>query len=166
MGTVSLFLGKLNLVCGNIVALEKQKCQDGPVSLTWLLDKFESAGLSVQEKKFNIDFQDGGHLGFPLRTILATFELQVTSILPIKFPVNCFFGLGEKGQNRPAWISDQNEFSYSGEEVQNRFSRHLWHPSCISDQNNFSYFWSTSHPDASYHVFSKLAFRFRTRSAK
>ena len=25
---------------------------------------FESIGLSVQEKKFNIDFQDGGHLGF------------------------------------------------------------------------------------------------------
>ena len=28
---------------------------------------FESVGLSVQEKKFNIDFQDGGHLGFPIR---------------------------------------------------------------------------------------------------
>ena len=34
---------------------------------------FESVGLSVQEKKFNIDFQDGGHLGLPIRTILATF---------------------------------------------------------------------------------------------
>ena len=33
----------------------------------------------------NIDFQDGGHLGFPIRTILATFDLQVTSILPMKF---------------------------------------------------------------------------------
>ena len=29
-------------------------------------------------------FQDGGHLGFPIRTILATFDLQVTSILPMK----------------------------------------------------------------------------------
>ena len=37
------------------------------------------------EKKFNSDFQDGGHLGFPIRTILATFGLQVTSILPMKF---------------------------------------------------------------------------------
>ena len=46
---------------------------------------FESTGFSVQEKKFNTDFQDGGHLGFPIRTILATFDLQVTSIMPMKF---------------------------------------------------------------------------------
>ena len=45
----------------------------------------ESTGLSVHEKKLNIDFQDGGHLGFPITTILATFDLQVTSILPLKF---------------------------------------------------------------------------------
>ena len=64
---------------------KKQEGQDGPVSLTWLPDKFESIGLSVQEKKFNIDFQDGGHLGFPIRIILATFDLQVTSILPMMF---------------------------------------------------------------------------------
>ena len=44
----------------------------------------ESIGLSVQEK-FNIDFQDGGHLGYPIRMILATSELLVTSILPVKF---------------------------------------------------------------------------------
>ena len=35
----------------------------------------------VQEKKFNIDFHDGGHLGFSIRMILATVDLQVTSIL-------------------------------------------------------------------------------------
>ena len=34
---------------------------------------FESISLSVQEKKFNIDFQDGGHLGFPIRTFLFLF---------------------------------------------------------------------------------------------
>ena len=39
---------------------------------------FESTGLSVQKRKFNIDFQDGGHLGFPIRMILATFDLQVS----------------------------------------------------------------------------------------
>ena len=49
---------------------------------------FESNDLSVQEKNFNTDFQDGGHLGFPIRMILATFDLQVTSILPMKFRVN------------------------------------------------------------------------------
>ena len=57
---------------------------------------FESNGLSVQEKKFNIDFQGGGYLGFPIRMILITFDLQVTSILPVKFRVNWRFGSGEK----------------------------------------------------------------------
>ena len=44
-----------------------------------------SIGLPVHEKKFNIDFQDGGQPEFPIRMILATFDLQVTSILPNKF---------------------------------------------------------------------------------
>ena len=47
-------------------------------------------GLSVQEKKRKIDFQDGrhgGHLGFLIGTILATFDLQVTPMLPTKFQV-------------------------------------------------------------------------------
>ena len=54
---------------------------------------FESTGLSVQ-KKFNIDFQDGSHLGFPVRMILAIFDLQVTLILQMKFRVNWPFGSG------------------------------------------------------------------------
>ena len=54
---------------------KNQEGQDGPVSLTWLPDKFESIGLSVQEKKFNIDFQDGNHVGFPIKMILAIFDL-------------------------------------------------------------------------------------------
>ena len=32
----------------------------------------ESIGLSVQEKKCEIDFHDGGYLGFPIGTIFAT----------------------------------------------------------------------------------------------
>ena len=54
------------------------------------LPSLESTGLSVQEKKLNIDFQDGGHgghLGFPIGTILAIFDLQVTLMLPNKFRV-------------------------------------------------------------------------------
>ena len=39
---------------------------------------FESIDLSVQEKQFNIDFKDGGHLGFQNSMILATFDIQVT----------------------------------------------------------------------------------------
>ena len=55
-----------------------------------LLQNLESIGLSVQEKKLNIDFQDGGHgghLGFRTGTILAIFDLQVTLMLPTKFRV-------------------------------------------------------------------------------
>ena len=51
---------------------------------------FQSIGLSVQ-KKFKIDFQDGGHLGLLIRTNLAVFDLQVTQILPTKFPVKLAF---------------------------------------------------------------------------
>ena len=100
-----------------------------------------SNGFSVQKKKRKIDFQDGGHgghLGFPIGTILAIFDLQVTLMVPSKFWVNWPFG--------------------SGEEEKNRFSRwRPWRPSWISDRNDFSYFWSTSHPDASYQVSSQLA---------
>ena len=57
----------------------------------------ESIGLSVQEKKRKIDFQDGGHgghLGFPIGTILAIFDLQVTQMLPTKYQVNWPRGVG------------------------------------------------------------------------
>ena len=49
---------------------------------------FESIGLSVQEKKRIIDFQEGRrgiYLGFPMGTILASFDLQVALILPTKY---------------------------------------------------------------------------------
>ena len=35
--------------------------------------------------KYNKHKQDGSHLGFPIRMILATFDLQVHSILPMNF---------------------------------------------------------------------------------
>ena len=113
-------------------------------------------------------FQDGchgGHLGFPIGTILAIFDLQVTSMLPSKFGVNWPFGSGEEAKNRfqdgchgghlgfPIGtilaIFDlqvtpmlPNKFGVnwpfgSGEEV-NRFSK--WRPSWISDRHDFSYF--------------------------
>ena len=105
------------------------------------LASLESTGLSVQEKKRKIDFQDGchgGHPGFPIGMILAIFDIQVTPMLPTKFGVNWPFG--------------------SGEEAKHRFSRWLpWRPSWISDRNDFSHFLSTSHPDDSYQVTSQLA---------
>ena len=115
----------------------KQESHDGPVLLTWLPDKFHvkwpfsssyksppyflssygSIGLSIQEKKFKTDFQDshhGGHIWFPLITILTSFDLQVTQRLPTKFHVYWHFGSGEEVQNRfsswgpwqRSWISN------------------------------------------------------------
>ena len=90
--------------------------------------------VSSQEKRRKIDFQDschGGHLGYPIGTILAIFDLQVTPMFPTKFGVNWPFS--------------------AGEEAKYRFSRWLPRlPSGISDQDDFSYIWSTSHTDASY----------------
>ena len=47
-----------------------------------------------------MNFQDGGHgghLGFPIGTILAIFNLQVTPILPTKCRVNWPRGVGGVG---------------------------------------------------------------------
>ena len=145
------------------------------------LSSFQSIGLSVQEKTSKIDFQDGdcsSHIGFPIRTILAISDLQVSQIFPTKFQVDWHFGSAKDVQNgfsrwrlwRPSWISNSNNFSYFGSEnhsdtsnqvssllvsvhEQYIFSRwQLWRPSWISNQNNFSYmyFWSTNCPDTSY----------------
>ena len=46
------------------------------------------------EEEAKIDFQDGGHLGFPIGTILAIFDLQVTLMLPTKYRVNWPWGVG------------------------------------------------------------------------
>ena len=46
------------------------------------------------------DGHHGGHLGFPIGTILATFDLQVTQLLPAKFPVNWPFCSEEEAKNR------------------------------------------------------------------
>ena len=87
------------------------------------LPSFKSIGLLVQKKR-KIDFQDGGqggHLGFPIRTILAIFDLQVTLMLPTKFQISWPF--------------------ISEEEVKNSFARWPpWWPSWISYQNNISFF--------------------------
>ena len=58
--------------------------------------------LSIQEKKFKIDFQDGncgGHLVFPIRMVLAIFDLQINSI-HTKFQVNWPFSSGEEVKKR------------------------------------------------------------------
>ena len=57
---------------------------------------------------------------FPIGTILAIFDRQVTLMLPSKFRVSWPFGSGEEAKNRfsrwrpwrPSWISDRHDFSY------------------------------------------------------
>ena len=81
---------------------------------------FEITGLSVQEKKFNIDFQDDGHLGFPIRMILATFDLRhldtsyaVSNQLAFLFIIkNVHNRFSTWLLGRSSWISNQNHFSY------------------------------------------------------
>ena len=49
------------------------------------------SALRIRKRSKKIDFQDGrhgGHHGFPIVTILAIFDLQVTLMLPTKFQVN------------------------------------------------------------------------------
>ena len=53
--------------------------------------KFQDNWSLLQEKKEKTDFQDdnnGSHLGFPIRTILAIFYLQVTLMCLSKFHIN------------------------------------------------------------------------------
>ena len=71
------------------------------------LASLEAIGLSVQKKKRKIDFQDGshgGHLGFPISTILAIFDLHFTLMLPSKFGVNWPFGSGEEANKRTMMV--------------------------------------------------------------
>ena len=126
----------------------------------------ESIGPSVQEQKRKIDFQDGchgGHLGFPIRKILANFDLQVSPMLPTKFQANWPLVHEKK---RKIDFQDGRHLGYptgmilaildlqvmpmlptkfqvnwpfgSGEEAKNRLSR--WWPSWISDRNIFIHF--------------------------
>ena len=71
---------------------------------------------STVAEKYNEHKQDGGHLGFPIRTILATVDLQVNSLLPMNFESIALLVQEKKVQNRfsrwPPWapfgISYQN----------------------------------------------------------
>ena len=119
--------------------------------------------------KYNKHKQDGSYLGFPIRMILATVDLQVTSILPMNFESTALSVQEEKFRTDfqdgrhdghlgfpiqtikaildlqvtpmlPTKFGVKWPFS-SGEEAKNRFSRWLsWRPSWISDRDDFSYF--------------------------
>ena len=117
--------------------------------------------------KYNKHKQDGNHLRFPIRMILATVDLQVTSILPMNFE-SIALSVQEKKSSKQTFkmdimaaiwdflsqrfelffiykhydaiyqVSSQLAFQFRRRR-ENRFSR--WPPSWISDWNNFSYFY-------------------------
>ena len=110
-----------------------------------LSTKFQVNWAFGSEEVRKIDFQNGSrgsHLGFPIGTILAIFDLQVT-------PSFKSIGLSVHEKKR-----------------KHRLSRWPPWPSWIADRNDFIYFWSTSHPDASYQVSSQMGLWFRRRSGK
>ena len=91
---------------------------------------FESIALSVQEKKFNTDSQDGRYsrnLGFPVATIWAIFLSTPQCFLP------SFKSIGLSVQKKKGKIDFQD-------------GRHLGFPIGTI----LAIFISTSHPDAFY----------------
>ena len=161
------------------------------LQLTWcFLLSFKSIGHLVQEKMWKIDFQDGGQLWFPIRTMLTLFDQQVTAMLPPKFQVNWPFGSGEEGKidfqdcghgghlgfpigmslvffstnhrDGSCQILSQLSVQEKKRKIDFQEGGHLW----IPIGSIFGYFWSISHPDTFYQVSSQLTFRFTRRSEK
>ena len=66
------------------------------------------------------ELTNSGHLEFPVETMLAIFDLQVTTMLPTKFQVNWPFDSREEAKNRfsrwpswwSSWISNWKDFNY------------------------------------------------------
>ena len=150
----------------------------------YFLLSFESTGLSVHEKKFKTDFQDG-HLGFQIGTILAflickspwyflpSFE-SVGHGCHLGFPIRMILA-----------IFDQKDFSYFDLQVPRYFLLSFESIGLSVHKKKFkidfqdggygghlgfpirmilAIFLSASHPDISYQVSSLLAFRFRSRT--
>ena len=96
----------------------KQDGQDDLYRSPEYQTSFELVCFLVPEKKFEIDFPDGdcdSHLEILTGMILAIITLQITLILPTRFPVSCPFVSGEV-QNRvarwqPSWKSYRNNFN-------------------------------------------------------
>ena len=64
------------------------------MSVGCLPSYFDSILLTVWEEMSFEEFQDGRHLGYRNGTILATLNLCVTVMPPIKFQLNQTNGLG------------------------------------------------------------------------
>ena len=128
----------------SITFQQQDQCEIWRQLANWFLKNHDFIHVnSTVAGKHNKHKQDGIHLGFPIRMILATVDLQVTSILSMNFE------------------------SVQEKKFKTRFSR--WPPQPqfgIPYRKDLSYFSSTSHPDASYQVSSQLAFQFRRKRKK
>ena len=117
-------------------------------------------GLSVQEKKWKMNFQDTAILNFSLFLFTShpDASYQVSSPLAFWFrtraknrfsrwlplPFAVAFFLSTSHADASYQLSSQLAFQFK-RRSENRFTRQpSW--SWISNQNDFSYFWSTSHP--------------------
>ena len=69
----------------SITVQQYDKCEIWWKLAKWFLNHDFIHVNSTVVGKYNKHKQDGGHLGFPIRTILATVDLQVISILPMNF---------------------------------------------------------------------------------
>ena len=134
----------MQMLCNIFPILSSQLMKRSSFKQFFILEK-KIYGMPVNWAWSSEQTLNGSQLGFTIGRILAIFDLRVTPMLPTKFQGNWPFS--------------------SGEEAKNRFSRWPpWRPSWISDWHDFSYFWSTSHSNVSYEVWSQLAFRCRRRS--
>ena len=143
--------------------------------------------------KYNKHNQDGNHLGFPIRMILATVDLQVTSILPMNFES---IALSVQEKTKSIQVFEMAAISAICDFLSQRFELFFIYksPRCylpsfksigLSVQKkkgkiNFQYsrhlgfligtilamFISTSHPDASIEFSNQLALWFRKISEK
>ena len=73
----------------NLLLVQDKKVQNR--FSTWLLVNWLFGSGGEAKNRFN---------GFPIGTISATFDLQVTLMLPTKSQVNCPVGSGEEAKNR------------------------------------------------------------------
>ena len=85
--------------------------------------KFKSVSILIQENKLKMNFQDGGfggHLRFPIETLLPNFDFtgHPDGAYPVSSQVAFLFRsrstklIFNVAPLRPSWMSDQNDFSF------------------------------------------------------
>ena len=75
--------------------------------MSCLLSSLGSIRLTVCEELLIEEFQDGGHLGYRTRTILAILQLHVATMPPTKFQLNPAYGSGGDVENVKLMTDDR-----------------------------------------------------------